>query len=100
VVLSLDHPFAPPLPTQGGGYFETELVSDTWQKADVEVTQHFWRRPLSATIDAFADAGFMVERIAEPQPSREALQRFPDDLSQVEGVPNFIVYRLRLGGFS
>lgn len=95
-VLSLDHPFAPPLDTQQGGYFDTELVSDTWQKAHVQVTQHFWRRPLSAAVDAFADAGFLVERIAEPQPSGEALARFPDELGEVVGVATFIVYRLRL----
>jgi SAM-dependent methyltransferase len=99
-VLSLDHPFGPPLKTQLGGYFDTELVSDTWQKGDVEVTQRFWRRPLSATLDAFADAGFAVDRVAEPQPSAEALAQFPDELSGLSGVPTFIVYRLRLQGFS
>ena len=98
VVLSLDHPFAPPLKSQHGGYFDTELVSETWRKADVEVSQQFWRRPLSAVVGAFADAGFVVERIAEPQPSPEALERFPSQLADVVGVPNFIVYRLRLAG--
>ena len=49
-VISLDHPFAPPVPSQRGGYFEKELVSDTWTKDDVEVTQHFWRRPLDAGV--------------------------------------------------
>jgi SAM-dependent methyltransferase len=96
VVLSLDHPFGPPLPGQRGGYFDTELVSDTWTKDGVTVTQHFWRRPLSSVVDAFAEAGFAVERLAEVQPSAEALQRFPDDLARVVGVPWFIVYRLRL----
>jgi ubiquinone/menaquinone biosynthesis C-methylase UbiE len=95
VVLSLDHPFAPPLPSQTGDYFRTELVNDTWCKGDVEVTQWFWRRPLSAVIDAFADRGFMVERIVEAQPSAEGLRRYPDDLTPTVGVPNFIVYRLR-----
>jgi SAM-dependent methyltransferase len=95
-VISLDHPFGPRTPQQQGGYFDTELVSDTWRKADVEVTQHFWRRPLAAVLGAFADAGFMVDRIAEPQPSAEALRLFPDDLGIVVGVPSFIVYRLWL----
>src|SRR5262245_60748700 len=92
-VISLDHPFGPATPHQHGGYFETELVSDTWSKADIEVTQHFWRRPLGTVLDAFADAGFRVDRVAEPQPSAEALRQFPDDLSAVAGVPLFIVYR-------
>ena len=83
-------------PTQRGGYFDTELATDTWRKGDVEVSQQFWRRPLSATLDAFAAAGFVVDRVAEPQPSDEALMRFPDELAGLVGVPVFIVYRLWL----
>jgi SAM-dependent methyltransferase len=96
VVISLDHPFAPPLRSQEGGYFDTELVSDTWRKGDVEVTQRFWRRPLAACIEAFADAGFVVERIAEARPSAEALRRWPAELAGTVAAPSFIVYRLRL----
>ncbi len=95
-VISLDHPFAPPLPGQRGGYFGTELVSDTWQKGGVEVSQQFWHRPLGAVVGAFADAGFAVDRIAEAQPSAEALRLYPDELTDIVGVPNFIVYRLLL----
>jgi SAM-dependent methyltransferase len=95
-VISLDHPFGPRLPGQEGGYFDTELVTDTWRKADVEVSQRFWRRPLSAVADAFADAGFVIERIAEPQPSQEALAQFPSELAEIAGVPNFIIYGLKL----
>jgi SAM-dependent methyltransferase len=94
LVLSLDHPFAPSLPSQKGGYFDSELVSETWRKGTIEATQHFWRRPLSLVVAAFADAGFVVDRIAEPQPSPEVLERFPDELEAVKGVPGFIVYRL------
>lgn len=95
-VISLDHPFGPATPDRRGGYFDTELVSDTWRKADVEVTQNFWRRPLSAVVGAFAEAGFRLDRVAEPQPSAEAVRQFPDDLGSVVGVPLFIVYRLWL----
>jgi SAM-dependent methyltransferase len=95
-VISLDHPFGPRSPHQRGGYFDTELVSDTWRKAGVEVTQQFWRRPLAAVLGAFADAGFRVDRVAEPQPSAEALRLCPDDLGTVVGLPWFIVYRLWL----
>jgi hypothetical protein len=84
------------LPGQRGGYFDTELVSDTWRKADVEVSQQFWRRPVSGVFSAFADAGFAVDRISEPQPSAEALRRYPEELSHLVGVPIFIIYRLWL----
>jgi SAM-dependent methyltransferase len=95
-VISLDHPFGPSSAHQRGGYFDTELVADTWRKADVEVRQQFWRRPLGAVLGAFADAGFRVDRVAEPQPSAEALRLFPAELGPVVGVPLFIVYRLWL----
>ncbi|MFA4083860.1 class I SAM-dependent methyltransferase [Mycobacteroides salmoniphilum] len=97
-VISLDHPFGAPLPDQRDGYFQRQLVSDTWSKADVEVTQHFWRRPLAQVVDAFAEAGFVVERIAEPQPSPEAMLRYPAALQNVVDSPSFIVYRLLLVG--
>jgi len=96
VVLSLDHPFGAPLAGQRGGYFASELVTDTWRKSDVEVTQRFWRRPLAATVNAFSDAGFAVDRITETQPDAEAVNRWPDELGSLVDVPTFIVYRLRL----
>ena len=83
MVLSLDHPFGPPLPGQSGGYFDTELVADTWEKAGVEVTQFFWRRPLGAVVRQFAAAGFVIEDVAEARPSSEALVRFPHELAVV-----------------
>jgi hypothetical protein len=36
--------------------------------------------------------------VAEPQPSAEALLRFPDELAGLTGVPVFIVYRLWFRG--
>ncbi len=98
IVISLDHPFAPPLPSQRAGYFDTELVSDTWTKSEVEVTQYFWRRPLSAVIEAFTDSGFVLDGLVEAQPTAEAVRLFPDELAPVLGVPWFIVYRLRFAG--
>jgi len=94
-VLSSDHPSGPGSRT-ARGVLRPELVTDRWVKDGVDVVQHFWRRPLSQTVDAFADAGFVVDRIAEPQPSAEALARFPDELAVVVGTPWFAVYRLLL----
>jgi len=93
-VISLEHPFASPLPTQRGSYFDQELVSETWTKADITVTQHFWRRPLGPTIQAFAAAGFSVEGIVEARPAPGAIAQFPE-LETVADTPSFIVYRLR-----
>jgi len=37
-----------------------------------------------------------VDRVAEPQPSPEALRLLPEELAGLVGVPTFIVYRLLL----
>lgn len=101
VVLSLDHPFAPPPPRgRRGGYFDAEVLTDTWCKGGVDVTQHFWRRPLSSTVDAFFRAGFLVERLCEARPSEESLARFPEELQGLRDVPSFIVFRLVLAARS
>ncbi len=93
-VISLDHPFSPPLPGQSGGYFEHELVTDTWTKADVTVTLRFWRRPLGSVVRAFATAGFWIDQMVEARPTPDAIDRFPE-LERVTDTPSFIVYRLR-----
>ncbi|HEY1514904.1 MAG TPA: class I SAM-dependent methyltransferase [Solirubrobacteraceae bacterium] len=94
-VISLDHPFARPLPGQRAGYFDHELLSDTWTKADVTVTQQFWRRPLGSVVQSFSAAGFAIEWVVEARPARDAIARFPN-LGTVVDTPTFIVYQLRL----
>ncbi|WP_051192878.1 hypothetical protein [Nocardia jiangxiensis] len=85
------------MPAQHGSYFDAEFVSDTWTKADVEVTQHCWRRPPAAVVAEFSAAGFVIDAITEARPSEEALRRFPAELGPLTDVPSFIVYRLRSG---
>jgi ubiquinone/menaquinone biosynthesis C-methylase UbiE len=55
-----------------------------------------WSVPLRSLRRHCEQAGFVIDRIAEPQPSREALDRYPADLAGIAGVPVFIVYRLKL----
>ena len=67
-------------------------------KIFIPLSFRFWKRPLSAVASAFADAGFGIDRIAEPRPSPEALERYPAELADIADIPNFIVYRLTLVG--
>jgi SAM-dependent methyltransferase len=92
LLVTLDHPSGVGWEDGDDDYFATRLVADTWVKKGVEVTQHFWRRPLSATIDDFADAGFSIARIKEPRLDDLMRQRFPEDAAKVEGQPGFIAY--------
>jgi SAM-dependent methyltransferase len=73
LLISTHHPTqdvmiaTPPAP-----YFETVLLTDTWRKGGREFQVRFYHRPISAIVDALADAGFLVERIPEPVPDPDA----------------------------
>jgi hypothetical protein len=71
--MSTHHPtqdleIAPP----GSSYFDTVLLTDVWRKGGRDYEVHFYHRPISAIVDALADAGFLIERIPEPVPSPTA----------------------------
>ncbi|MBV8151204.1 MAG: class I SAM-dependent methyltransferase [Candidatus Eremiobacteraeota bacterium] len=52
----------------GVDYFATGLVEDRWNGfADQPVRVRYWRRPLSAMIDAVVGSGWRIERILEPR---------------------------------
>jgi ubiquinone/menaquinone biosynthesis C-methylase UbiE len=73
LVISTHHPTLdihladPPAP-----YFATVLLNDTWRKGGREFEVSFYHRPISAIVDAVANAGFLIERIPEPVPDRAA----------------------------
>jgi len=92
LLLTLDHPFGLMPGELEPDYFATRLVTDTWEKKGVAVTQSFWRRPLGAVVDDLADAGFVLARVGEPQLDEGMRRRFPDDAAKIEGRPTFIAY--------
>jgi SAM-dependent methyltransferase len=98
LLVTLDHPFGQMPGEVSPDYFTTRLVSDTWSKRGVEVTQSFWRRPLGSVVDEFAEAGFVIERIGEPKLTDELRRRFPEDATKIEGRPSFIAYLARHSG--
>lgn len=93
LIVTLDHPASPYGGRSRPDYFATELMTQTWCHAGVASKVSFWRRPLGAVIDAFADSGFLIERIKEAQVEGEALRRFPGEAPRIEGKPTFIAYK-------
>ena len=94
LVLSTHHPAQdiaiadPPAP-----YFETVLLTDSWRKAGREFTVRFYHRPLSAIVDALADAGFLVERMPEPLPDQDAFSDNPSLYQRMREAPWFLFVR-------
>lgn len=94
LLISTHHPVAdievtePPEP-----YFATTLLTDTWRKGGRDFEVHFYHRPLSAIIDALADAGFLVERIPEPIPDADAFAADPAFYERIRRGPWFLFVR-------
>jgi len=78
----------PPAP-----YFETVLLTDTWNKDGREYRVHFYHRPMSAIIDALRNAGFLVERIPEPVPDQSDFARVPALYERMTRGPWFLFIR-------
>ena len=74
-------------------YFDTVLVTDTWEKGGRTFTMRFYHRPLSAIVDALADAGFLIERIPEPLPDADAFAASPDFYERMTHRPMFLFVR-------
>jgi SAM-dependent methyltransferase len=93
LVLSTHHPTqdveiaTPPAP-----YFETVLLTDTWRKGGQEFQVRFYHRPISAIVDALADAGFLIERIPEPVPDPRAFTD-PVFYERIRAGPWFLFIR-------
>ena len=97
VVLSTQHPTADWL-RKGGSYFDVRLETDIWKanphgrRSDWAV--RFWREPLTALCQAVYDAGFLIERLVEPQPAATMVERDPQAYDELLQRPAFLAMRL------
>lgn len=91
LVISTHHPAAD-WKRLGGNYFEETTVTETWSRG-WEVTT--WRTSLTTLCGEFADAGFVIERLVEPQPESAMEHSHPKSWAKLSAEPGFIIFRLR-----
>lgn len=82
-----------------GNYFEIERVEMefNWQAFGAHARVPYYRRPLSAMLDPLLEAGFVLERLLEPQPIPEFKKQEPRDYEKLMRQPGFICFRARKG---
>jgi ubiquinone/menaquinone biosynthesis C-methylase UbiE len=90
LVVSTHHPTAD-WRRQGGSYFTIEAIGETWNQG---WSVRYWRLPLTATCAELTKAGFLIERLVEPQPAPGMAERFPEDHKKLNREPGFINFRL------
>ncbi len=94
LLFSTHHPFTDIELSDKGDYFLQELLEDDWGLGH---PIHYYRRPLSAMTEALASAGFLIERIVEPQPSEEFRRIAPEAYKRMVGRPWFLIIRAQSG---
>lgn len=95
LVVSTHHPIEDYRLSGSDNYFATELWHDRWMLGGRQVPISYYRRPLSATTDAFRRAGFSIQRIAEPPPAAAMRELFPEDFRRLSTHPGFLFFVLR-----
>jgi SAM-dependent methyltransferase len=94
LVLSTHHPTMDVgIASPDAPYFETVLLTDTWEKGGGTFEVRFWHRPMHAIVDALADAGFLIERIPEPVPPQEAFSSMPSTWDRLARGPWYLFIR-------
>lgn len=95
-VFSTAHPFFDYLYFKSRDYFAVEQVSAEWTGFGGEpVTVPAYRQPLTHITEALWRAGFVIERLIEPQPTEEFRQASPDDYAKLMRWPAFMCIRAR-----
>lgn len=80
-------------------YFKTEIVGLTWHgfgRPGVFVPGY--RRPLSALLNPLIEAGFKIDRVVEPLPTRKFKKADPRNYRKLMRMPGFICVRARTDG--
>ena len=93
LIFSSYHPFDIPK-ARRARYFATELVNLDFRgfeapPSDVEV----YVRPLTGMVDPLYGAGFLVEKMVEPQPTPQCEKDYPDDYQRMCTFPRFVCIR-------
>jgi ubiquinone/menaquinone biosynthesis C-methylase UbiE len=92
-VISTQHPTADWL-RKGGSYFDVVVETDVWRRDQGEWEMRYWREPLTSLCDAVYRAGFLIERLVEPQPAESMRHRWPEYFEKLHQQPGFLNLRL------
>jgi SAM-dependent methyltransferase len=99
VVFSAPHPAAEYYGHhRDGNYFEVEPVEYVWRGFGSPVAVPSFRRPLGGMINPLIEAGFVLERVLEPQPVEEFKDEDPEEYEKLMRQPGFICFRARKPG--
>ena len=94
VVFSTHHPAMDWQLHSPEDYFAVKQVTEAWTRDGESFDVTFWRRPLTAMTEAISGAGFVIDQLAEPEPTAELRQRDRKNYDKIRMSPRFLFFRL------
>jgi SAM-dependent methyltransferase len=92
LVFSTHHSFEDWQRSETPDYFGVQVIDDYFPGIG---PVSYYRRPLTAIFDALAEAGFIVERLLEPQPTEGFRELDAESYERLRVSPAFLVIRAR-----
>lgn len=89
LVFSTHHPFADWRQSSGDSYFDIDLLEEEWDVGPVS----FYRRPIRQISADLESAGFVINRIFEPQPEQELQREDADQYERLMKNPMRLIIR-------
>jgi SAM-dependent methyltransferase len=95
-VFSVHHPYFLDLKVEANiaeEYFTVQQLEEDWLAFGLKIPAY--RRPLGAMAAALWETGFVIERIVEPQPTKECRETYPEHFERLSKHPVFICFSAR-----
>lgn len=95
LVFSTHHPFMDWQYFKTENYYALDFLEDNWDIGRI----CFYRRPITDMSRDLQAAGFLIERLLEPQPTEEFRQINPKEYERLTRNPQFLLIRALKRGF-
>ncbi|MBB2482605.1 class I SAM-dependent methyltransferase [Bacillus sp. APMAM] len=97
LLFSVHHPFMDINMSQNQDYFSTEFIVDQWKRQGKFIEVTFYRRPLHLILNETL-AHFSLEKLIEPQPTKEFEKKNPETYEKLMKNPHFMIIKARVLG--
>jgi SAM-dependent methyltransferase len=92
LLFSVHHPFMDIKLSVNDNYFSTELIVDKWKRQGKLIEVPFYRRPLHLILNETLEY-FSIEKVIEPQPTKEFKIKEPEKYERLMKNPHFIIVK-------
>lgn len=91
-LFSVHHPFMDFTRFDCEDYFNTQLLSDTWNKPNITIDVSFYRRPLNSIVNETIQI-FDLDKLIEPKPQERMKMANEESYDYLMTNPHFLIIK-------